>query len=143
MWTYTELNVIYLKTIKRDTMEKKILKAGFVGSGFAARFHYNALQHVFSAKVEIAGVFSVARQEAEQFAVHGNMAIFDTLEELIDASDVIHVCTPPVTHEEIVVAALAKNKNVIVENHSRVILAMVQRILAGKNFRVKKDFRKQ
>ena len=109
------LSVVYLKTIKRDTMEKKTLKAGFVGSGFAARFHYNALQHVFSAKVEIAGVFSVAREEAEQFATHGNMVIFDTLEELIDASDVIHVCTPPVTHEEIVVAALAKNKNVIVE----------------------------
>ena len=71
MWTYTELNVIYLKTIKRDTMEKKILKAGFVGSGFAARFHYNALQHVFSAKVEIAGVFSVARQEEIwQFLIH-------------------------------------------------------------------------
>ena len=27
-------------------MEKKTLKAGFIGSGFAARFHYEALQHV-------------------------------------------------------------------------------------------------
>lgn len=96
-------------------MEKKILRSGFVGSGFAARFHYDALQHVFSTKIEVAGVFSVARQEAEDFANQRNMVVFDTMDELIDASDVIHVCTPPVTHEEIVIAALAKNKNVIVE----------------------------
>lgn len=96
-------------------MEKKTLKTGVVGSGFAARFHYAALQHVFSAKVEIAGVFSVAKEEAKQFAEQGGMKVFDTMDELIDASDVIHVCTPPVTHEEIVVAALKKGKNVIVE----------------------------
>lgn len=96
-------------------MEKKILRSGFIGSGFAAKFHYNALQHVFSAKVEIAGVFSVAREEAETFASERGMKVFDTMEELIDASDIIHVCTPPVTHEPIVVAALAKGKDVIVE----------------------------
>ncbi len=35
-------------------MEKKTLKAGFIGSGFAARFHFAALQYVFSTKVEVA-----------------------------------------------------------------------------------------
>ena len=49
-------------------MEKKILRAGIVGSGFAARFHYDALQHVFSTKVEIAGVYSVAEKELEDSA---------------------------------------------------------------------------
>ena len=97
-------------------MDKKILRAGFAGSGFAARFHYDALQHVFSAKVEIAGVFSVAREEAKEFAAQrGNMRIFDSLEEMIDASDLIHVCVPPAIHEQIVLAALAKDKDVIVE----------------------------
>lgn len=97
-------------------METKIIKTGFVGSGFAARFHYNALQHVISAKIEIAGVFSVAREEAIAFAAErGGMKVYDSMDELIDDSDVIHVCTPPVTHEEIVIAALKKNKNVIVE----------------------------
>ena len=91
-------------------MEKKILRSGFVGSGFAARFHYDALQHVFSTKIEVAGVFSVARQEAEDFANQRNMVVFDTMDELIDASDVIHVCTPPVTHEEIVIADLQRTR---------------------------------
>ena len=96
-------------------MEKKTLKAGFIGSGFAARFHYEALQHVFSTKVEVAGVYSVARDEAVAFAAERGMKIYDTMEELIEDADILHVCTPPVTHEPIVTAVLARDKNVIVE----------------------------
>ena len=106
-------------------METKIIKTGFVGSGFAARFHYNALQHVISAKIEIAGVFSVAREEAVAFAAErGGMKVYDSMEQLIEDSDVIHVCTPPVTHEEIVIAALKKNKNVIVCPSNRIMYGM-------------------
>lgn len=96
-------------------MEKKTLKAGFAGSGFAARFHYDALQHVHCAKVELAGVYSVARAEAEEFAAQRGMKVLDSLDQLVEESDVIHVCVPPVSHEQIVLAALARNKNVIVE----------------------------
>jgi predicted dehydrogenase len=96
-------------------MERKILRTGIVGSGFAARFHYDALMRVFSVKTEIAGVFSIAKPELEEFARLRNLIVFDSLDELIDNSDVIHVCTPPVTHEQIVIAALRKNRNVIVE----------------------------
>ena len=78
-------------------METKTIKAGFVGSGYAARFHYNALQHVMSAKVQVSGVFSATREHAVAFASERNgMKVYDSLEELIDESDVIHVCTPPV-----------------------------------------------
>jgi predicted dehydrogenase len=96
-------------------MEKKIIKAGIVGSGFAARFHYEALQRVFSAKVEIVGVFSVSKEELEQFTQERNIKPYNNLDELIDACDLIHICTPPVTHEPIVIAALKKDKHAIVE----------------------------
>lgn len=96
-------------------MEKKTLKAGFIGSGFAARFHYAALQHVFSTKVEVAGVYSVAREEAAQFAAERGLNRYDSLEKLITDADILHVCTPPVTHEELVVAALEQGRSVIVE----------------------------
>lgn len=95
--------------------EKKTLRAGFVGAGFAAHFHYKALQHVHSAKVEIAGVFSTSEEDMAKFAQIGNIKAYSTLEELIKNSDIIHVCTPPVTHESIVVEALKQNKDVIVE----------------------------
>lgn len=96
-------------------MDKKVVRAGIIGSGFAARFHYDALQRVFSTKVEIVGVYSVSTDELKDYTQARNLKAFDSLEALIEQSDILHVCTPPVTHEPIVVAALKQNKHVIVE----------------------------
>ncbi len=96
-------------------MEKKVLRAGIVGSGFAAKFHYDALQRVFSTKVDIAGAYSVSSNNLRNFTESRNLRAFDSLDDLIQDADVIHVCTPPVTHEPIVVAALKQHKHVIVE----------------------------
>jgi hypothetical protein len=96
-------------------MDKKTVRAGIIGSGFAARFHYDALQRVFSTKVEIVGVYSVSAAELQEYTETRNLTAFHNLEELIAQSDILHVCTPPVTHEPIVIAALKQNKHVIVE----------------------------
>ncbi len=96
-------------------MEKKLIRAGIVGSGFAARFHYDALQHVFSTRVEVTGVYSVAEKELKEYTSLRNLKAVGTLDELIANADVVHVCTPPITHEPIVVAALKQDKHVIVE----------------------------
>jgi predicted dehydrogenase len=93
----------------------KILRAGIVGSGFAAKFHYNALQHVFSAKVQITGAYSKTKENLGNFSKSRNLKEFNSLDELIDNSDVVHICTPPVTHEPIVIAVLNKNRHAIVE----------------------------
>ena len=96
-------------------MNKTTLKAGIIGSGFAARFHYDALQKLFSVKVEMAGAYSPTAEHLKAFTSANNIHAFNSVEELIAACDVIHVCTPPVTHEEFVIAALQQNKHVIVE----------------------------
>lgn len=96
-------------------MEKIVIKAGIIGSGFAAKFHFDALQRVFSTKVEIVGAYSPSRDNLLEFTSIRNLKAFDDLDELIEKSDVLHVCTPPVTHEPIVIAALERNKHVIVE----------------------------
>ena len=96
-------------------MGKKKVNAGIVGSGFAAKFHYDALQHVFSADVTVSGAYSLSRQNLNAFTEPRNLKAFDNLDDLINESDVIHVCTPPVSHEAIVIAALQKNKHAIVE----------------------------
>jgi predicted dehydrogenase len=96
-------------------MEKKILKAGILGSGFAAKFHFDALQRVFSTKVEIVGAYSPTKQKLEDFTSARNIYPFKNADEVVGASDVVHVCTPPVTHEQFVIAALQQNKSVIVE----------------------------
>ena len=96
-------------------MEKKVIRAGIVGSGFAAKFHFEALQRVFSTKVDVLGAYSKSQENLYAFANPRNMIEFGSLEELIENCDVIHICTPPVTHEPIVIAALQKDKYVIVE----------------------------
>lgn len=96
-------------------MEKKVLRAGIIGSGFAAKFHYDALQRVFSTKVEVAGAYSPSSENLRKFTEPRYLQAFDSLDQLIANADVVHVCTPPVTHEPIVVAALKQHKHVIVE----------------------------
>ncbi len=96
-------------------MEKKTLRAGIIGSGFAARFHYDALQRVFSTRVLVAGAYSVSPENLEKFTSPRNIKAYVSAEELINDCDVLHICTPPVTHEPLVIAALQQNKHVIVE----------------------------
>ncbi len=91
------------------------MRAGIVGSGFAAKFHYDALQRVYSTRVEISGAYSPNPERLSDFTQTRDLKAFDNLENLIDNSDVIHVCTPPITHEPLVIAALERNKHVIVE----------------------------
>jgi len=96
-------------------MVKKAVRAGLVGSGFAARFHYEALQRVYSARVDVVGVYSATAEKRAAFAAERAVPVFDTLDALLQNCDVVHVCTPPATHEPIVTAALQKGKDVIVE----------------------------
>ena len=96
-------------------MRSRVIKAGIVGSGFAARFHFDALKRVFTAEVKVEGVFSISQEELENYTTTRGLRAYNNLERLIEKCDVVHVCTPPVTHEPIVVAALKSNKHVIVE----------------------------
>lgn len=93
----------------------KIFRAGIIGSGFAATFHYEALKRVYSTKVEIVGAFSKDAGRLNAFTKPKDIEAFDSLEALIEASDILHVCTPPSTHEKIVIEVLKKGKHVIVE----------------------------
>ncbi len=95
-------------------MEKRI-RAGIVGSGFAAHFHYEAVRRVCCCQVDFAGAFSRNPDKLNRFTSSKGMKSFDSLDELIESSDVVHVCTPPSTHEAILIRVLQQNKQVIVE----------------------------
>lgn len=96
-------------------MTDKIIRTGIAGSGYAAKFHYEALQRLYSVKIEITGSFSPTANRLREYTEARNLKAYGSLEALVGDSDVIHVCTPPSTHEQIVIAALEKNKHVIVE----------------------------
>jgi predicted dehydrogenase len=96
-------------------MKKLELRAGIIGSGFAARFHLDALRRVNSVKVEVVGAYSRSPEKLSRFAREKEIEAFDSMEALLNGCDVLHVCTPPVTHEPIAVAVLKNNKHVIIE----------------------------
>ncbi len=96
-------------------MHKKSIKAGILGSGFSAKFHYEALLRVYGADVEVAGVYSPNPENCSRFAEERSLKAFSSAEALMESCDVVHICTPPSTHEELAVKALSMGKYAIVE----------------------------
>ena len=94
---------------------RKIIKAGIVGSGFAANFHFNALQRITSTQVEISGVYSRNSASSQRFSKEKGIRSYQKMEELIAVSDIIHICTPPSTHEQLAIEVLKGNKDVVIE----------------------------
>jgi predicted dehydrogenase len=96
-------------------MNKKTIRTGIIGTGFAAKFHFECLKSVAGTNVQIEGVHDINTNQGTSYAKERGLRFYKSLNELIDKVDVIHVCTPPVVHEEIAVAALQKDKFAIVE----------------------------
>jgi len=91
------------------------IRVGIVGAGFAGEFHYESMQGVRGVPLEVVGVATKTRESREKFAAARGIQAFDTVEDLIEACDVIDVCTPPYAHEEITVKAAEAGRHVIVE----------------------------
>jgi len=96
-------------------MDKKTVCTGIVGSGFAAKFHFECMRKVHGTNLEVEGVFDINAEQGSAYAKKWGIRFCKSLEELLDKVDVVHVCTPPVAHEPIAVAALERDKFAIVE----------------------------
>jgi len=96
-------------------MKKKTIRTGIIGAGFAATFHFECLKKVHGTDVEVEGVYAIDTDQAEAYAEKRGIRAYKSLEKLLDKVDVIHVCTPPVAHEPIAIAALERDKFAIVE----------------------------
>src|SRR5215831_8536818 len=95
-------------------MERPI-RVGIVGARFAARFHWEGLNRVHGVPFEVVGVTSKTAQARDTFAEEKKIKSFAHLAELCEAVDVIDLCTPPVSHEQLAIDALALGKHVIIE----------------------------
>ena len=95
-------------------MAEKV-RVGFAGARFAARFHWDALSRVYGVPVEIVGVTSKTPEARDAFAAEKGIRAFATFSELCEAVDVVDLCTPPSSHEQLAVQALESGKHVIIE----------------------------
>jgi predicted dehydrogenase len=94
---------------------KPKVRAGIVGSGFAASLHYEGIHRVYGTDVDLVGIFSPTAENARRFAEPRGLRTFSSLEALLGEVEVVHVCASPAAHEPIAVAALARGVNAIVE----------------------------
>jgi predicted dehydrogenase len=97
-----------------QVMMQKI-RVGIVGTGFAARFHWQGLSRVYGVPVEVVGVTSKGAASREAFARDKGVRSFDSFEQLCEAVDVVDICSPPSSHEPLAVQALNHGKHVIIE----------------------------
>jgi len=96
-------------------MDKKVVRAGIVGAGFSARFHYEAIGKVYGTDVDLKGVYALDMDQAREYAAERGIQAYESLDALLDDVDVVHACVLVAAHEEVAVAALERDRFVIVE----------------------------
>lgn len=95
------------------TITRQDYRAAVIGTGFMGRIHSHAIA---VAGGSVAGIAGSTPERARQAAASLRAeAVFDDLDALIDAADVIHVCTPNHLHAPIALAAIAAGKHVVCE----------------------------
>jgi len=94
---------------------KPRVRGGIVGSGFAANLHYEGIERVHGAEVDLVGIFSPTPEHAERFAKPRGLRTFPSLEALLDQVEIVHVCASPAAHEPIAIAALSRGVHAVVE----------------------------
>lgn len=94
-----------------DINQYKNIKPLIIGIGIAGRRHLEA-QLNLGIKT---GVYTTNPQTAKSLRGQNNVTIFNNLEEGLDWSNLVHVCTPDDKHTEFVAMAIKKGKAVLCE----------------------------
>jgi UDP-N-acetylglucosamine 3-dehydrogenase len=107
----------------------EVVKISVIGVGFWGRNHVRVLSGLEGVTVE--AVYDVNLEAAKSIAERYNCKVASNLEEAIEKSDAITVCTPTSTHFEIALKALEMGRHVLVEKpitaKSSEALALVKR----------------
>ena len=107
------------------------IRIGFVGTGWSDRVQIPVFQKAGLIPQAIcSGQLANAQRVAQK---HGIPEVYATWQELIQSPnvDVVSVCSPPATHTEITVAALAAGKHIICEKPTALNVGEAEAMLAA------------
>ena len=90
-----------------------MLKIGVLGAGHLGKIHLNCIKLI--SNYDLVGFYDPAVETAKQVEAELNVPCFDSVDELIDAVDVVDIVTPTVRHFECASKALQKRKHVFIE----------------------------
>ncbi len=91
-----------------------MLKIGVLGAGHLGKIHIRCIQQLAST-YELVGFFDPDPEKREAVSAEFGIAAFDSLEGLIEASDVVDVVTPTLSHYDCASQALRASKHVFIE----------------------------
>ena len=90
-----------------------MLKAGVLGAGHLGKIHLRLLQE--SGKYELIGFFDPFTENAQKVAEEFGYKLFDSIEALIDAVEVVDIVTPTLSHFECAKMAIEKGRHIFIE----------------------------
>jgi len=90
-----------------------MLKAGVLGAGHLGKIHLRLLNE--SSKYELIGFYDPNKDYAQKIAAEFGYKAFDTIQELIDAVDVVDIVTPTLSHHDCAVQVIKSKKHVFIE----------------------------
>ncbi|MGY8808370.1 MAG: Gfo/Idh/MocA family protein [Fidelibacterota bacterium] len=94
-------------------MMQKQIKIGVVGAGHLGKYHINHLSK--HADIDFVGFFDTNQDSAKKIAEEFSVKSFEKIDQLISASDGVHIVTPTNFHYQIAIQCLEKNKDIFIE----------------------------
>jgi len=90
-----------------------MLKAGVLGAGHLGKIHLRLLNQ--SEKYELVGFYDPDETNAKKVEAEFGYKYFNSVEELIDAVDMVDIVTPTLSHYDCAKLAIAKGKHIFLE----------------------------
>ncbi len=89
-----------------------MFKVGIIGSGFMGATHATAWTQT---PAQVAGICSLDRASADALAAQTGGRVYDSIDALLAAVDVVDICSPTHLHHEMALRAAAAGKHIICE----------------------------
>ena len=108
-----------------------MIKAGVIGAGHLGKIHLRLLET--SKRYELIGFYDSNNKNAKILSSEKGYRLFDSIEELIEACDMIDIVTPTFFHHEVSLKAISKKKHIFIEKPIANSVAQAEKItLAAK-----------
>ena len=89
------------------------IKIGVVGTGHLGSIHTKLWKH--NTEVDLVGIYDIDKDRAITIANEYFIKSFDSLEDLLNEVDAITIASPTVTHYDVAIQAIVKNKYCFIE----------------------------
>ena len=90
-----------------------MLKAGVLGAGHLGKIHLRLLNQ--SSKYELVGFYDADQENAKKVVKEFGYTYYDSIEDLIEAVDVVDIVTPTLSHYDCAKLAISKGRHIFIE----------------------------